>query len=125
MSNEITIKGGSMAKPKKVGTVQTVNAETGQVVGEKKNAMTLLGPPPDKCQVCAVDHPHDQPHSQQSMYYQMAFHSEHGRWPTWTDAMAHCSQQVKTLWRRHLIEVMKQHGLDIPDDLMEPMPKGR
>ena len=48
----------SSSKPivKKLGVMQTIDA-SGEVWDEKKNAMTLLPPPPGKCQACAVDHP--------------------------------------------------------------------
>ena len=105
--------------------MQTIDTETGKVVSEQKNAFTLLGPAPDKCQVCATDHPHDQPHNQQSMYFQMAFHSTHGRWPTWTDAMQHCAPEIKAHWRKYLVEVMQEKGLEVPADLMEQKPVGR
>lgn len=63
----------------------------------------LLPPPPDKCQKCAVNHPEWQAHNQQSMYWQYWFyrHSK-GRWPTWHDAMAHCSQEIKDHWVKEL-----------------------
>ena len=104
-------------KMKKVGTVQTIDSETGKVISEKKNAMTLLGPPPDKCQVCATDHAWDQPHNQQSLYWQYHFYSEHGRWPTWTDAMQHCTPEVKAQWRQELVKLMKEKKIEIPADL--------
>jgi hypothetical protein len=110
---------GQRKPPLKTGTVTTVDAETGKVVSEKRNAMTLLGPRPDVCQECAVDHAHDQPHNQQSLYYQMAFHATHGRFPTWTDAMAHCTPEVQAQWRPLLVEQMRKNGLSIPDDLTE------
>lgn len=115
-------------KPKKTGTVTTVDMETGNIVSQKKNAMTLLPPKGDACQECAVDHAWDQPHNQQSLYYQMQFHSKNGRWPTWTDAMSHCPDQVKLAWREHLRATMVETGLSIPDDLQDgadPNGKGR
>jgi hypothetical protein len=62
----------------------------------------LLPPPPDACQVCAKDHPEDQPHNQQSLYYQMDFLNKNGRYPTWQDAMSHCAPEVQRLWRAEL-----------------------
>ena len=112
-------------KPRKIGTVQTVNMETGEVVSEKKNAFTILPPRDNVCQECAVDHPWDQPHNQQSLTYQMQFHATHGRWPTWSDAMAHCADEVKRHWRRELIEQHKKNNLPVPEDLLEPNPAGR
>lgn len=114
-----------MAKPKKLGKVETVDVETGEVKSVKQNAMTLLPPAPDVCQECAVDHPHDQPHNQQSMYYQYHFYSMHGRWPTWTDAMAHCPPDVRQHWREELVKLMRAEGMDVPADLLNDKPAGR
>ena len=116
---------GEKRKPLKIGVVQHVDMLTDEVVSERRNAATLMPCAPDVCQECGVDHPHDQPHNQQSLYYQMAFHATHGRWPTWSDAMAHCSLEVRAGWRGALIEQMRQHGLPVPEDLMDPKPAGR
>ena len=63
----------------------------------------------DVCQECAVDHPPDAPHNAESLYYQYHFYAIHGRWPTWTDAIAHCSDEVKEA----VLEVLKKHGIDV------------
>lgn len=110
---------------KKIGKVQTIDMSTGEVVAEKQNAMSLLSPVGDVCQECAVDHPHDQPHNQQSLHYQYHFWSMHGRWPTWTDAMRHCTPEVKAQWRKLLIEQMRQEGMAVPDDLLQDKEPGR
>lgn len=60
--------------------------------------------PPGTCPACAVKHAEDQPHNQQSLHYQYYFYADHQRWPTWTDAMAHCSEEVKALWIKGLTE---------------------
>ena len=65
----------------------------------------LLPPAPHLCQVCAVAHAVDQPHNRDSLYYQMAFRAEHGRWPTWDDAMAHCAEEVRCAVRHALDEL--------------------
>lgn len=57
---------------------------------------------PDVCQECAVDHDPDMPHNAQSLYYQYKFYQKHGRWPTWEDAMAHCSTEMQELWKEEL-----------------------
>jgi hypothetical protein len=88
--------------PKRVGKVQTINVQTGEVTEERPLAFTLASPPPDVCQECAVDHAHDQPHNAQSLYYQMRFHAEHGRHPTWADAVAHCAPEVRAAWEAEL-----------------------
>jgi hypothetical protein len=40
------------------------------------------------------------------MYYQMAFQQQHGRWPTWADAMAHCTPEMQSAW----IEALRGAG---------------
>jgi len=58
----------------------------------------------DVCQECAVDHKPNEPHNPQSMYYQYKFFGEHGRWPTWKDAIAHCEpKEVREMLREELI----------------------
>jgi len=81
-----------------------------KVVVTKKD-LIILPPAPDKCQVCAVAHDPRQPHNQQSFYYQMAFAqtSPDGKGPTWEDAMAHCTDDVKKGW----IAGLKKHGVEV------------
>ena len=64
--------------------------------------MTLLPAKPGTCSECAVDHPAHYPHNRDSLYYQYRFYDQHGRWPTWADAMAHCDEQMKAFWREQL-----------------------
>lgn len=64
--------------------------------------MMLLPPAPDKCQTCAAEHAPEEPHDCGSLYYQYVFFAQHGRWPTWADAMAHCAPDVQALWRKEL-----------------------
>jgi hypothetical protein len=116
---------GERKKPYRIGTTRVIDARTGEVVEEKRNAMTLLPCKPGVCQECAVDHPFDMPHNQQSMYYQMQFHAKHGRWPTWSDAMAHTSPEVRAKWRVHLVAQLEKHGMEVPDDLKGDGPNGR
>ncbi|UNC91661.1 hypothetical protein [Candidatus Contubernalis alkaliaceticus] len=71
--------------------------------------MMLLPPKPGVCQECATDHPSELPHNQQSLYYQYAFYAKHGRWPTWKDAMEHCSEEVKEMW----IKALKEEGIEV------------
>lgn len=88
---------------------QTVDMETGRVVKEEITRFDILPPPPGACAVCAHNpaHPPDQPHNAQSLYYQYAFYGEHGRWPTWKDAVAHSPDQVKARWEQELRKVGK------------------
>lgn len=72
-------------------------------------AFKMLPCNPNVCQMCAVDHLPSQPHNQQSLYYQYSFYSDNGRWPTWNDAMAHCSDEVKQKW----IKGLKEKGIEL------------
>lgn len=75
-----------------------------------RHGFTLLGKtPPGTCPECAVKHDPDQPHNQQSLAYQYNFYDKHGRWPTWNDAMEHCSEEVKEYWRTAL----RERGVDV------------
>jgi len=62
----------------------------------------LLPPKPGVCQECAVDHPPEDPHNNQSLYFQYKFRGDHGRWPTWKDAIAHCTPEVREFWEEEL-----------------------
>lgn len=66
--------------------------------------LTFLPPHAECCQICAVKHAEDMPHNAQSLYYQMTFHEEHGRWPSWATALAHCSPEMREAWRGALSE---------------------
>lgn len=70
--------------------------------------MKILPPPPGKCQVCACEHPEDEPHNAQSFYYQYIFSCNNNRRATWSDAMLHCPEVVKLRWT-NLLEKM---GID-------------
>ena len=66
------------------------------------SGLTLLPAKPGKCPICATKHEPQEPHNQQSLFYQYQFYGEHSRWPTWADAMAHCDDEMKLLWEREL-----------------------
>ena len=66
--------------------------------------MLLLPPKPGVCPICAVDHTPDMPHNAQSLYYQYRFYGIRGRWPTWADAVAHCTPKMQADWQRLLEE---------------------
>ena len=69
--------------------------------------------PPVKgvCPVCAVNHDPAMPHNRDSLYYQMRFQQKHGRFPTWADAMTHCSDHVKAIW----VGLLAEHGASVED----------
>ena len=71
---------------------------------------TLLPAKKGTCLECATEHPPEQPHNQQSLFYQYAFYQTHGRWPTWKDAMEHCTAEMKADW----IKALREHGVEVP-----------
>ena len=69
----------------------------------EKHGMTLLGRTPEgTCPECAAKHASEEPHNKDSLAYQYKFYDQHGRWPTWEDAMAHCTDEVKKYWKQAL-----------------------
>lgn len=57
---------------------------------------------PGQCPECAVVHKPEMPHNQQSLFWNYNFFEQHGRWPTWADAMAHCTPEMQQHWIREL-----------------------
>lgn len=77
---------------------------------KERHGMMMLGKPPEgTCPMCAVAHDPALPHNRDSLAYQYKFYDENGRWPTWSDAMVHCSEEVKAFW----IEELKKRGVDV------------
>lgn len=62
----------------------------------------IMAPTPRRCKVCAADHPPADPHDRDSLYYQNRFFQKHRRFPTWEDAMSHCSEERKASFREEL-----------------------
>lgn len=77
---------------------------------KERHGMTMIGRTPEgTCPECAVKHDPDQPHNRDSLVYQYKFYDQHGRWPTWADAMAHCPDEIKGYWQ----QALKEHGVNI------------
>lgn len=76
---------------------------------------TLLPPAEGLCLACAVAHDPGEPHNQESLHYQYWFRLREAkagreeRWPTWDDAMAHCTPEVQDLWR----DALRERGVDL------------
>ena len=66
----------------------------------------VLPPSPELCQVCGFNHSEELPHNPESIYYQITFNMEHGRLPTWDDAMLHCTDELKIKWAEMLKSVI-------------------
>ncbi len=79
------------------------------IEGKHLGPWSLYPPPAGTCPECAVAHGPELPHNQQSLFYQYKFYNDNGRWPTWEEAMAHCSEDMKQFWRTEL----RKRGVDI------------
>lgn len=86
------------------GKMQVVDATTGKVTEEREARWKLMPPAADACQVCGHKPAPgaDEPHNAQSLYYQYSFYADHGRWPTWRDAIRHCSEPLRVAWEGEL-----------------------
>lgn len=79
---------------------------------EQRHGMMMLGKTPEgTCPICATAHDPNMPHNQQSMTYQYKFYDEHGRWPTWKDAMEHCTEEVQQVWK----DALRDKGIEVED----------
>lgn len=65
----------------------------------------LLPPPIAACPVCAMPHTPGEAHNADSQYYKLRFAILHGRPPSWADAIAHCTPQIRDKWTRELLLV--------------------
>lgn len=83
-----------------------------KVVEIPMSAMTLLPAKPGTCPECAVKHDPQLPHNRDSLYYQVKFKMANGRHPTWNDAMAHCTDEMKARWREAFAKYMKEKDSD-------------
>lgn len=72
----------------------------------------ISAPGPGACRICATVHKPGQPHDRDSLYYQNWFFKRNKRFPTWQDAMAHCSDEVKADFIAHLAE----RGINLEDE---------
>lgn len=90
--------------------------------GSGGGGFKLLPPPSGVCQQCGVNHPPEQPHDALSMHYQYWFYGKHGRWPTWKDAIQHCTPEVQACWEA---ELQKRKAWTAPKSIIpDAMPTG-
>ncbi len=104
----------------KIGDSFLVDPDTGEAVPIEGGGFRMLPGRKGTCSMCHVKHAPDQPHNQQSLAYKMKFHAINGRYPTWSDAMAHCALEVRQTWKNGMIALMEEKGIEVPDDLRHP-----
>lgn len=71
--------------------------------------MKILPAKEGTCPICATIHEPELPHNKDSLFYQMSFYQQNGRYPTWKDAMEHCSEEMKVAWT----DALKEHGVEV------------
>lgn len=65
--------------------------------------IVIIPPTPGACRYCGDQHDPREPHNLRSLQYQHKFRKQNGRYPTWEDAMAHCSMLVKVRFTEMLV----------------------
>lgn len=95
---------------------QTVDMNTGKVEKTDTVQFQIMPAPNGTCAECAKDHDPDHPHNAQSLHYQYVFYGREGRWPTWKDAMAHCSPEMQAAWT----EALEDAGVDVEGGKINP-----
>lgn len=78
---------------------------------------------PGACEQCGVSHASGAPHAKQTLHYQYWFFGKHGRWPSWEDAMAHCTPATKQWARGCLHALGVDAGLVSQSDRPEEEPE--
>lgn len=77
---------------------------------QSRHGITMIGKTPEgTCPMCGTAHAPEFPHNQQSLTYQYKFYDQNGRFPSWADAMAHCTEDIKAYWTKEL----KARGIDV------------
>lgn len=66
--------------------------------------IAILPPTPESCPYCGDKHDPRAPHNRDSIVYQHKFRRKYGRYPTWEDAMRHCSVLTKARYAEKLAE---------------------
>lgn len=78
-------------------------------MNDSMQEVKVFPPTPGACKVCATEHAPGEPHDRDSLFYQNRFYRKYRRLPTWEDAMAHCSQEMK----EEFIKRLERRGIFI------------
>lgn len=77
----------------------------------QEDRISILPPKPGACRYCGDIHDPKDPHNLSSLLYQHRFRAAWGRYPTWADAMKHCSKLTKAKWTAEL----KRRGIVVEE----------
>lgn len=81
----------------------------------------IVAPGPKVCPICATRHIKNAPHDRDSLYYQNHFRKTHKRFPTWEDAMEHCTEATKSAFRKEL----EKRGISVDAPTAEELKNGQ
>lgn len=87
----------------------------------RDNEVAVLPPKAGACWVCGDVHNGRDPHNARSILYQHRFRKRNGRYPTWADAMSHCSRKTKEKW----VERLNRCGVQISMGEVLPEKNGK
>lgn len=76
---------------------------------EQDTRIVILPPTPESCRYCGDTHDPRSPHNRDSLLYQHKFRKANGRYPTWEDAMKHCS----VLTQARFAEILRERGITV------------
>ena len=79
------------------------------MIAEQDLTVVILPPTPGACRICGDTHDKSEPHNRDSLIYQHKFRKRHGRYPTWEDAMTHCSPTVQ----KRTAEKLRRRGITV------------
>lgn len=81
-----------------------------------KNVL-VMPPPKGMCPECGQDHDPGWMHDVNSAIYWLRFIKRHDRRPRWSDAMAHCSPEIRDCLKQKMLELGIEDNSDwIPED---------
>jgi hypothetical protein len=110
---QLQIDGAFTAECGKCATEVTIKRTDMRVVSFSR--WQVLPAPEGVCPDCGVDHDPREPHDAQSLLYLYRWRSHEAqagreeRWPSWRDAMTHCTPEMQAAW----IEELTTRGIDV------------
>lgn len=84
----------------------------GNVFAIRPGKTVIPAPKDGACRVCGEIHGRGEAHNRDSLLYQHKFRMNHGRYPTWEDAMGHCGKAA----RDRMIKRLARHGIHLAED---------
>ena len=103
----IMAAGKTAGGPERRAFANTTGKEVAMRPSDGMDEIRITAPVPGTCPVCATKHDERNPHDRDSLYYQNQFFKANKRFPSWWDAMSHCTDMTKATW----VEKLKKRGI--------------